>query len=171
MKSSLAKWPPTALGEVLAERRERPSIEDLALGSIRVVSKIGFDDGKIQLREDTRTKTGMILVRPGDLLVSGINAAKGAIAIYDKTKTEPIAATIHYGSYIPDKKRVDVRFLWWLLRSQVFRDILDENVPGGIKTELKAKRLLSIEIPLPPLDERRRIVAPICSDHAARRGC
>ena len=161
MRYEPASWVPTALGEVLTERKESPSLEDLALGAVRVVSKIGFGDGKIQLREDTKTRTGMILVRPGDLVVSGINAAKGAIAIYDESNTEPIAATIHYGSYIPDKKRIDVRFLWWLLRSQVFRDILDENLPGGIKTELKAKRLLPIQIPLPPLDEQRRIVARI----------
>jgi type I restriction enzyme S subunit len=103
----------------------------------------------------------MILIRPGDLVLSGINATKGAIAIYDELETEPIAATIHYGAYIPNKERVDVRFLWWLLRSQVFRDILLEYLPGGIKSELKAKRFLPVPIPLPPLDEQRRLVARI----------
>ena len=34
-------------------------------------------------------------------------------------------------------------------------------LPGGIKTELKAKRLLPIPIPLPPLEEQRRTVARI----------
>ena len=34
-------------------------------------------------------------------------------------------------------------------------------MPGGIKTELKAKRLLPIPIPLPPLPEQQRIVARI----------
>jgi type I restriction enzyme S subunit len=103
----------------------------------------------------------MILIRPGDLVISGINAAKGAIAIYGEENTEPIAATIHYGAYIPNKQRVDPRYLWWLLRSGTFRDLLVEHVPGGIKTELKAKRLLPIPIPLPPLAEQRRTVARI----------
>jgi type I restriction enzyme S subunit len=39
--------------------------------------------------------------------------------------------------------------------------LLAEHVPGGIKTELKAKRLLPIPIPLPSLSEQRRIVARI----------
>ena len=96
-------WQNTPLGNVLTERREKPSEEELVTGSVRIVSKIGFNDGKIQLREDGKTRTGMILIRPGDLVVSGINAAKGAIALYDADETNPIAATIHYGAYIPNE--------------------------------------------------------------------
>jgi type I restriction enzyme S subunit len=149
------------LGEVLTERQEVPSVDALANGRIRIIAKIGFNDGDIHLRTDVQTKTRMILIRPGDFVISGINAAKGAIAVYGEENTEPIAATIHYGAYIPNKKRVNIRYLWWLLRSDTFRDLLLEYVPGGIKTELKAKRLLPIPIPLPPLDEQRRIVARI----------
>jgi type I restriction enzyme S subunit len=93
--------------------------------------------------------------------VSGINAAKGAIAIYGAENDSTAAATIHYGAYIPNKARVAPNFLWWLLRSNAFREILLEYVPGGIKTELKAKRFLPIPVPLPPLPEQRRIVARI----------
>jgi type I restriction enzyme S subunit len=155
------RWPLTPLGEILTERRETPSLNDLDSGLIRIVEKISFESGRIQLRSDASTRTGMILVRPGDLLVSGINAAKGAIAIYDKSALEPVAATIHYGAYIPSRDRVSVQFLWWMLRSQFFQELLLEYVPGGIKTELKAKRLLPVPVPLPPLQEQWRIVARI----------
>jgi len=101
----------------------------------------------------------MILIRPGDLVVSGINAYKGAVALYEG-RTEA-CATIHYGSYAVRAGRADPKFLWWLLRSHRFRELLEQHVPGGIKTELKAKRLLPIPIPLPPLEEQRRIVARI----------
>lgn len=161
MATAGQSWQSTPLGEVLTERKETPSTAELASGAVRIVSKIGFNDGRIQIRAGTMTRTGMILARPGDLVVSGINAAKGAIAIYGEENSNPVAATIHYGAYIPDKGRVDVRFLWWLLRSQIFRDILDTNLPGGIKTELKPKRLLPIKIPLPSLDEQRRVVSRI----------
>src|SRR4030042_5655236 len=160
-------WAMVPLEEILRERQEVPAAETLANGGIRIVAKIGFNDGKIQLRNGSETKTGMILVRPGDLLVSGINAAKGAIAIYGEENTEPITATIHYGAYIPNKSRVDVNYLWWLLRSNTFRDLLLRYVPGGIKTELKAKRLLPIPVPLPSVEEQRRIVAKV-EDLAAK---
>jgi type I restriction enzyme S subunit len=155
------RWPQTPLGEVLAERKEKPSDRDLASGNVQIIEKISFNNGQIQIRADGSTKTGMILARPGDLVVSGINAVKGAIAIYEDSATKPLAATIHYGAYIPNRDRVDVRFLWWMLRSHLFQDLLLEHVPGGIKTELKASRLLPIPVPLPPLNEQRRIVTRI----------
>ncbi len=167
------KWPLTPLGEVLTERQESPSVEDLVSGRVRIIKKISFDTGLIQLRSDGSTRTKMILIRPGDLVVSGINAAKGAIAIYDPGAEEPVAATIHYGAYIPNPERVDVRFLWWMLRSRFFRELLNEYLPGGIKTELKAKRLLSVPVPMPSLLEQRRIVACVeelftCIEEARR---
>jgi len=156
-----AAWPVIPLGNFLAERREAPSDIDLLSGKTRIVDKVSFNDGRIHLRQSQETKTGMILVRPGDILVSGINAAKGAIAIHDAEASEPLAATIHYGAYQADKARAHPKFLWWLLRSNFFRDLLAKHLPGGIKTELKSKRLLPIPVPLPPLAEQRRIVARI----------
>jgi type I restriction enzyme S subunit len=154
-------WPIVTLGEVLTERQEIPSFETLAKGDIRIVAKIGFNDGKIYLRNGNETKTDMILIRPGDLLISGINAAKGAIAIYGEENIQPIAATIHYAAYVPNKDRINIKYLWWLLRSSTFRDLLFTYVPGGIKTELKPKRILPIPVPLPPIEEQQRIVAKV----------
>ncbi len=154
-------WPVVPLGEFLAERRESPSDIDLLSGKTRIVDKVSFSDGRIHLRHSQETKTGMILVQPGDILVSGINAAKGAIAIHDAGASTPLAATIHYGAYKVDESRAHPKFLWWLLRSNVFRDLLSRHVPGGIKTELKSKRLLPIPVPLPQINEQRRIAARI----------
>jgi type I restriction enzyme S subunit len=167
MSSAVAAWPMVALGEVLTERAETPLLGTIESGEMPVVAKIGFHSGEIALRTDSETKTGMIVVRPGDLLISGINAAKGAVAIYSRSNSRPIAATIHYGAYIPNLDRIDVTFLWWLLRSPLFRTILHSHVPGGIKTELKARRFLAIPIPYPPLQEQQRIVR--CIAELAKR--
>jgi type I restriction enzyme S subunit len=155
------KWQSVPLSEALVERQEIPSASDLESGAIRIVSKIGFNEGRIELRVGGNTKTNMILIRPGDLVLSGINALKGAIAIYDSSSTDPIAATIHYSAYSVKTDRADIKYLWWFFRSQVFRDVVLEYVSGGIKSELKPKRLLPIPIPIPPLPEQQRIVARI----------
>jgi len=97
-------------------------------------------------------------VKPGDLVVSGINAEKGAIALYDESNSKNCAATIHYSSYSIDKKKADPKFLWFFFRSEMFRNILIQSLPNGIKTEVKPFRLLKLEIPLPPLDKQRRVV-------------
>lgn len=154
-------WPQVPLGDVIIERNQTLSAEKIAAGKIKIISKIGFNTGKIEFRPDHETRTKMITIYPGDLVLSGINAAKGAIAIYNETEKSSAAATIHYGSYQVIREKADIRFLWWLLRSNLFREILAQNLPGGIKTELKAKRLLPIKIPLPLLSEQRRIVEKI----------
>ena len=154
-----AKWPLTAMSDLLTERQEVPDLDALLAGDIRIVAKIGFADGQIELRRRGETKTDMILIRPGDLVVSGINAAKGAIGYYSKASTQPIAATIHYGAFIPNETLMDPKYLWHFMRSGEFRELLVRELPQGIKTELKASRLLPLRIALPPLPEQRRIVA------------
>lgn len=151
-------WPEIALREVLIERQETPHYEDLSTGNQRIISKIRFSDGCIELRKSGETKTNMISIHPGDLVLSGINAMKGAVALYENSDAKKAAATIHYSAYEIRKDRAEPRYLWLLLRHEVFHNILARHVPKGIKTELKANRFLPIPIPLPPLDEQQRIV-------------
>lgn len=155
------QWDLIPLNEALVERHESPDTDAIAAGDIPIVSKISFASGQIEFRSDGKTRTGMIGIQPGDLVVSGINAAKGAIGLYSEKQRTPAAATIHYGSYSVRDDRADSKFIWWLLRSNSFRDILARHLPGGIKTELKAKRLLPIPVLLPPVEEQRRIVVII----------
>lgn len=155
------QWPQVALGEILTERNETPDPALVRAGDIPIISKIRFSDGGIELRTDSDTSTKMILIHPGDLVLSGINAMKGAIAIYQPESSQRAAATIHYAAYEVNEEKADIRYLWWLLRSQYFQEILSQQVPQGIKTELKAKRLLPVVIPLPSLTEQMEIVLAI----------
>ena len=157
----MAKWKKVQLGEVLIERKETLDPVALETGEIRIVSKIGFNTGELEFRDTTATKTKMIQFQPGDIVFSGINAAKGAVAIYPNTEEKPASATMHYSAYFVNPERADITFLWWLFRSEVFQHILFQSLPGGIKTELKPKHLLSISVKLPLLSEQRRIVEKI----------
>lgn len=152
------QWPQVALGEILTERNETPDPTLIKRGIIPIISKIRFSDGEIEYRAESGTNTKMILIHPGDLVLSGINAMKGAIAIYQPETSQRATATIHYAAYEVNKEKADIRYLWWLLRSQYFQEILTQQVPQGIKTELKAKRLLPVSVPLPNIDEQRRIL-------------
>lgn len=156
-----SKWSTVKLGEVLTERREKPDLDAILRGRMPIVAKIGFDTGEIELRKESKTRTNMILIRPGDLVISGINAAKGAIAIYREENNTPAAATIHYSSYSINKKEADTSFLWYFMRSDVFKSILKSSLPGGIKTEVKSRRLLPIEILLPSIKDQKDIVLKI----------
>ncbi len=152
-------WTKVALGEILRHRTDAPAEEKIALGQVQIVSKIKFNTGTLEFRQANGTKTKMIRICPGDIVFSGINAAKGAIAIYPKDADKEASATIHYSSYEVNESKAETKFLWWLLRSSAFREILDIYLPGGIKTELKPKRLLPIPIFLPPIREQKLIIS------------
>ena len=101
----------------------------------------------------------MIVVQPGDLVISGINVAKGAIAVYQGT--EPVTATIHYSSYIFDDSVVDLEYFKYFVKSPAFIETLKKQVKGGIKTEIKPKVFLPLEISLPDLPTQKQIVKRI----------
>jgi type I restriction enzyme S subunit len=149
----MAKWKRTTIGQFLKEREGRYSPDDKKLAGLERLNKIDFS-GEMHL-SDKGSKTGMIIVEPGDLVISGINVAKGAIAVYQGEK--PITATIHYSSYKFDKDQIDIEYFKRFVKSQVFVKALE--VRGGIKTEIKPKHFLPLEIDLPGIDEQRKIVS------------
>lgn len=148
-------WRKVKVSEFLTERSDRFSPDEANALGLRRVGKIDFS-GKIHLVEDKSTRTGMILVKKGDLLISGINAEKGAVSIYDFD--EDALATIHYSSYTYDARKINITFLKWFLKSPAFKGILNSNVGNGIKTEIKPKRFLALEMYLPELEEQGKIV-------------
>lgn len=145
------------MSEILETRDQAPDKNAILLDAVPVIEKIRFSNGEIEFRGETTTNTRMILINPGDLVLSGINAIRGAIAVYPESASKPCAATIHYSSYKVNRQRVTPRYLWWYLRSPAFRSAIAAQMPNGIKTELKPGRLLGIKIPVPPLQAQREI--------------
>jgi restriction endonuclease S subunit len=148
--------PLVELGRVMRSRAETPSLEELLSGQIPIVAKVRFADGSIELRLTSDSRTELILVRRGDLLVSGINALKGAVGLLPKEASTDIAATIHYSAYEIDESNILPRYLHEYLRSPAFRRRAISQLPNGIKTELKSRRLLGIAVPIPPKQEQER---------------
>mgnify|MGYP006281025779 CR=1 FL=1 len=149
----MSEWKIVKIGEFLKVRQGKYKPNDEAILNLKRLNKIDFN-GNIHLSEKP-TKTDMIIVESGDLVISGINVAKGAVAIYQGEN--PISATIHYSSYEFDKSIIDIEFFKRFLKSPAFISALKDQVKGGIKTEIKAKTLLSIVIKLPVLSEQQAI--------------
>ncbi len=144
-------WQPTRLSAFLTERDGRIKYEDANKLGLQRIKKIDFS-GNIHLDAETDTKTDMIRVKSGDLVISGINAAKGAIAVH--AEDDDVLATIHYSAYEFNSDRISVDFLTWFFKSPEFSDLLREQIPGGIKTELKPKHILPLQVKLPKLSEQ-----------------
>jgi type I restriction enzyme S subunit len=145
-------WKKVKLGQFLKVRDNRFKPNDKAIADLKRIDKIDFS-GEIFI-SDKPSNTDMILIKKGDLVISGINVEKGAMAVY--TGEEDITATIHYSSYSFDENTTDIEFLKSFLKSIEFKNALKEQVPGGIKTEIKPKHLLPliVEIPTDIKDQR-----------------
>src|SRR3990167_4490746 len=151
----MGEWKRVKISQFLKEREGRYDPDDKAVLGLKRLNKIDFS-GEIHL-SDKGSKTDMIIVEPGDLVISGINVSKGALAVYHGK--EPITATIHYSSYVFDERQIDIDYFKRFVRSQSFVQALKDQVKGGIKTEIKPKHFLPLEIHLPDIESQKEIVS------------
>ena len=148
-------WEVVEMRSFLSERKGRFKPNDQSIAGLKRIEKIDFT-GKIYLSEKP-SKTDMILVKKGDLVISGINVEKGAMSIYKGD--EDVTATIHYSSYVYNPQKIDIEFLKHFLKSAEFIVALKEQVPGGIKTEIKPKHILPLKVYIPTsINEQRKLV-------------
>jgi type I restriction enzyme S subunit len=150
----MSSWKKTKISEFLFEREGKYKPNDESIAKLRRIEKIDFL-GNFHIATKP-SKTNMILIKKGDLVISGINVAKGAMGIY--TEEEDVVATIHYSSYVFDKVKINVAYFKRFLKSAEFIRLIEEQIKGGIKTEIKPKHILPLEILLPSLDEQELIV-------------
>ena len=153
----MSEWKKVKIGDFLTEREGRYKPDDSKISKYKRLDKIDFS-GTIHI-SDKPTKTDMIIVHPGDLVISGINVAKGAVTVYQGD--EPVCATIHYSSYTFDSSKVDLDYFKYFVKSPAFIATLQKQVKGGIKTEIKPKHLLPLEISIPDLQTQQEIVKKI----------
>ena len=148
-------WKVVQMRSFLSERKGRYKPGDKTVLGLKRIDKIDFS-GNIFLSEKP-SKTDMILIKQGDLVISGINVEKGAMSIYKGE--DDVIATIHYSSYEYNPEKIDIDFLRHFLKSPEFIDALKEQVPGGIKTEIKPKHILPLKVCIPTnVEEQREVV-------------
>ncbi len=146
-------WQKVKIGDFLFERKGRYKPDDEQIANLPRIEKIDFSGNFHIGNKDS--KTDMILIKDGDLVISGINVAKGAMGIYSG---EDVTATIHYSSYTFDSNKINVEHFKRFLKSSEFIELLNEQVKGGIKTEIKPKHILPLEIQLPDINTQAQIV-------------
>ncbi len=139
----------------LTERKERMSPDDANNSGLSRIEKINFS-GEFFINESKQTNTWMIVVYPNDLVISGINVAKWCLGIYKGN--EKVLATIHYSCYEYDLEKIDLEYLKRFVKSSVFQNTILEQTKWWIKTEIKAKTFLNLEITLPSIEHQKSIV-------------
>lgn len=157
---SAVAWPSVALGEVANHRKEFIVISDLEtyrrprvqLHAQGVVLRDAVPGALIKTKKQQ-------VARAGEFLVAEIDAKVGGFGIVPADLDGSVVSS-HYFLFGHNPDRIDNRFLGWFIKTPTFR----QQVEAQGSTNYAAIRpadVLGYKIPLPPLDEQRRIVARI----------
>jgi type I restriction enzyme S subunit len=155
-----AVWPTVALGEVIDHRKEFIVIDDLETYRR---PRVQLHAQGIVLRDavpgaEIKTKKQQVS-RAGEFLVAEIDAKVGGFGIVPDELDGSIVSS-HYFLYKHNPVRLDNRYLGWFVKTRAFRQQVEAQGSTNYAA-IRPNDVLSYEIPLPPLDEQRRIVARI----------
>jgi len=97
----------------------------------------------------------------GDIVVNKIWARNGSVAVVDEALSGCHGSN-EFPMFSPIPERLDPRWMHWVTKTRNFWAQCEQKSQGTSgQNRIKPERFLDVEIPLPPLDEQRRIVARI----------
>jgi type I restriction enzyme S subunit len=155
-------WPKVRLAELLrpASRPERVDpAKEYALLGVRLDGRGPFH--RETVLGSTTSATALARVQASDFIYSRLFAWRGAFGVVGP-ELDGHYVSGEFPTFLPADDRLDLDFLrlWFRLPSVLAQ--VTARSSGSTPTtrnRLREDRFLSLEIPLPPLDEQRRIVA------------
>jgi len=155
-----SKWPIAKMGEVLQRWQDwihlQPE-EQYREVTVRLWGK-GVVLRRVALGSEIAAST-RLRVRTGQFILSRIDARNGAIGIIPAELDGAIVSN-DFPAFDAEATRVVPEFLGWMSKTDWFVEACRQASEGTTnRVRLKEEAFLGIGIPLPPLDEQRRIVA------------
>lgn len=152
-----SKWPSVLLGEVARHRSVFIEIDGetqykrcrVQTGAKGVVLRDVVSGSEI------RTKRQQVC-RANDFLVAEIDAKLGGYGIIGPALDGAIVSS-HYFLYEMDQNRIDPRFIGWFCRTPQFQSQVAAQGSTNYAA-IRPSQVLGYRIPLPPLDEQRRVI-------------
>jgi type I restriction enzyme, S subunit len=155
-------WPPVKLGDLLIKNEKMVSLipdEQYREVTIRLWGK-----GVVLRRVVTGAEIASerrFQVSTNQFILSRIDARNGATGIVPE-ELDGAVVTNDFPSFEANPSQLLPAFLGWLSKTPGFLDMCRRASEGTTnRVRLKEDRFLRLTIPLPPLDEQRRIVARI----------
>lgn len=158
-KSDLQFENVVTLRDILKPYKKTISKEEMIKNKWQIISKINFD-GELFLRdfEEIKTYKGNLNIVPeNSIIYSKINVRHGCIYFHEGVKT-PFGVSSEYPTFKFDETKVSGKFLHKVLRSSVFKTLLNSKTTGVSKARVKQVEFLDIKIPLPCIEEQNRIM-------------
>lgn len=158
-----AAWARASFGDLT--RLERRSVDVIADRQYQEIGTYSYGRGIFHKQPRSGLEVGskdLFLMKEGDLILQVTFAWEGAIALCSKAE-DGLYGSVRYPTFRVNEDRCFAPFLAKYLCTWEGLDQIRRICPGsaGRNRVLAIKRLPEITIPLPPLDEQRRIVARI----------
>lgn len=150
----LSKYPLVPIKDIIAPKKVLIK-KDKYDGTLPIVEKIIFKTGEVVFRANNSTGMNLYALKQNELLISNINFHQGATAL---NTFGDIVASTHYQPYTINLDAVDPVYLTMVLRSQFFLNIVSGKKAQGIKNESGFKFIGAFRIPLPTIEEQKRLV-------------
>ncbi len=150
------------LGEILRKSEEWVTLEPDK--KYREVTVRLWGKGVVQRREVTGAEIAAskrLVVRSQQFILSRIDARNGAFGLVPNSLGGAVVSN-DFPVFTPDSSRILPAFLDWMSKTRTFVDFCKLASEGTTnRVRLVEDRFLATEIPLPPLEEQRRIAARI----------
>lgn len=157
-----AAWPTVALGDVL--RRSEHIIPLDPEATYREVTVRINGKGVIERRQVRGVEIAAdrrYQAKSGQFIISRIDARHGASGLIPD-ELDGAVVTNDFPLFDVAKDRLDAIFLGWMSKTALFVELCKRASEGTTnRVRLSEDRFKALNIPLPPLDEQRRIVARI----------
>jgi type I restriction enzyme S subunit len=148
--------------------------KDQSEDGIRLVQTGNVGEGVFKDRRDkarfiseaTFKRLNCSEVQPGDILISRLPDPVGRACVVPDTGDKMITA-VDCTIVRPDDDRIDPSFLIYYSQTANYLRDIEQRCTGTTRKRISRKSLGQISIPLPPLDEQKRIVAVLDQAFAA----
>ncbi len=157
-----SSYPTLPLADVLVARHE-PVRVDGVLGDWQAIT-IKFSGEVLPRDRADAFKGAMFAAYPGDLAFSKIDARNGAVGLIPDSIAKAVV-TSEYPVFTPKAHKLRAAYLHHLLRAEHFKADLQSKASGTSgRKRVTPEGFLSLEVPVPTLDEQDTLVAAYTAD-------
>jgi len=164
----MTDWPVKTLGEVCEVFDDGDWIEskDQAPSGVRLIQTGNVGDGEFKDRydkarfisESTFSRLRCTEIIPGDLLVSRLPDPVGRACLIPDTGSKMITA-VDCTIMRPHRDIMLPQFLVSSTQTSAYREQVRAKITGTTRDRISRSNLAEVQIPVPPLEEQKRIVA------------